>query len=147
VLKPIYRERLRPSRSVIFALLLSGPMVLLAALPFGLELGIALGILVPSALIALVSTLAPTVIVASDFRAGRFSVPLEAIGEVEGFSGEQARLQRGPKLDARAQLLLRGDIDSVVRIEIIDPQDPTPYLLISTRNPEQLVAALRADRA
>jgi Protein of unknown function (DUF3093) len=34
-------------------------------------------------------------------------------------------------------------VDPVVRIEITDPSDRTPYWLTSTRNPDRLLAALR----
>ncbi len=34
----------------------------------------------------------------------------------------------------------------MVWIHVTDEQDPTPYWLISTRHPEQLVAALDAAR-
>jgi hypothetical protein len=33
-----------------------------------------------------------------------------------------------------------------VKIEVADPEDPTPYLLISSRNPEKLAIALDANR-
>jgi hypothetical protein len=39
--------------------------------------------------------------------------------------------------------MFTGWVDAVVRLEIIDPMDPTPYWLISTRNPEMFLAALR----
>jgi hypothetical protein len=35
-------------------------------------------------------------------------------------------------------------VDPVVRIEIEDPSDRTPYWLASSRHPEQLIAALNA---
>ena len=39
-------------------------------------------------------------------------------------------------------MCIRGWIDPVVRIEIADPSDRTPYWLASTRRPDKLVAAL-----
>jgi hypothetical protein len=33
-----------------------------------------------------------------------------------------------------------------VRVTVTDPQDPTPYWLVSTRHPEKLVEALQAAR-
>ncbi len=39
-------------------------------------------------------------------------------------------------------MCIRGWIDPVVRIEITDPADRTPYWLASTRHPDELVAAL-----
>lgn len=41
-------------------------------------------------------------------------------------------------------MLLRGYIPTAVRVEVTDPEDPTPYLYLSTRQPERLVAALRS---
>ncbi len=49
-------------------------------------------------------------------------------------------------LDARAWTVVRGWIDPVVRIPLSDPDDPVPYWLVSTRRPEQLVAALDEAR-
>jgi hypothetical protein len=34
-------------------------------------------------------------------------------------------------------------VGPVVRIEVLDPDDPTPYWVVSTRHPERLIAALR----
>lgn len=144
---PIFEERLLPSRSVLFALVLSGPMVLLAALPFGTPLASTLAILVPVALVAGAVLLSPAITIDEDLKCGRFKIPLSAVSGAEGFSGEEARLQRGPQLDARARLAIRGDIDSVVKVVLADPLDPTPYVLVSTRRPEKLVAALSANRS
>ena len=43
-----------------------------------------------------------------------------------------------------AWLLLRGWIPGVVKIELTDADDPTPYWLVSTRNPAALAAALNS---
>jgi hypothetical protein len=141
-----FDERLIPSRSVLVALALSGPMVLLAALPFGLELSITLGLVVPAVLIVIAVSLSPRIQVTDSLRIGKFNLPLEIISFAEGFEGEAARLQRGPSLDARARLAIRGDIDQVVKIHLNDPLDPTPYILVSTRKPGELVSALGANR-
>jgi hypothetical protein len=143
----IFEERLIPSSSVLMALSLSGPMVLLAALPFGLELSLSLGIVVPIVLITLAVLLSPKIEIDASMRIGKFTLPLNIITHAEGFEGEAARLQRGPSLDARAQLAIRGDIDQVVKIFLNDPLDPTPYILVSTRKPGELVSALGANRS
>jgi len=64
-------------------------------------------------------------------------VPLDA---------EALRRQAGPQLDARAHLLLRGWVRGGLRLELVDPQDPTPYWLVSARHPERLAAAVEAAR-
>ena len=126
---------------------MSGPMVLLASLPFGQTLAFTLTVAVPLTLILGSLYLSPVIRINESFSRGSFEIPLQALGEAEIFTGEEARLQRGPRLDARAKLAIRGDIDQVVKIQVVDSDDPTPYILVSTRRPEELVAALRADRA
>ena len=77
----IYRERLYPSVSFSIALALSGPMVLLASLPFGTGLAIALGLLVPLGLNLIVQLLAPKITVANGrLVADRISVPAHLHG-------------------------------------------------------------------
>ena len=49
--------------------------------------------------------------------------------------------ERGPSLDARAWLSIRGWVDPVVKVTLADEKDPTPYWLVSTRRPEDLKAA------
>jgi len=46
--------------------------------------------------------------------------------------------------DARAFLLLRPYLRRAVMVPVQDPADPTPYWLVSTRQPERLVRALVA---
>jgi hypothetical protein len=75
------------------------------------------------------------------------SIPLEAIGEATEVATQDLRNELGPSLDARAQLLVRGDIKTAVKVEITDGNDPTPYLVISTRRSSELVGALRANKS
>ena len=64
------------------------------------------------------------------------------IGTVESFRGAEATAERGPRLNGLAFMCFRGWIDPVVKIQITDPADRTPYWLTSSRRPEELVAAL-----
>ncbi|MGA1507578.1 MAG: DUF3093 domain-containing protein [Aquiluna sp.] len=144
----IYKERLYPSVSFSIALALSGPMVLLAALPFGAPLAITLGILVPLSLNVIVRLLAPQINVSDgQLVADRISIPVEALGRASALNKEEFSKALGPYADPRAQLMIRGYVSGGVKIEVADPDDPTPYLLISSRNPEQLAIALDANRS
>jgi hypothetical protein len=49
-------------------------------------------------------------------------------------------------MDMRAWLLIRGYISPIVRIQITDPNDPAPYWIVSTRNPQKLAAAIEGSR-
>jgi hypothetical protein len=69
------------------------------------------------------------------------------VGAASAFTGVHAVAERGPNLDARAWTRFRAGIGAVVRLEIVDDADPTPYWLFSTRRPELLVSALRSARA
>lgn len=125
---------------------LLAPMVMLVAAPFGWTLALSLGAVTLVGSLVLASVLSPMVVVDQNrLLAGKMSIPMSAIGSTEAITAENLRSELGPKLDARAQLLIRGDLRSAVRIEISDQDDPTPYLVISTRRPTELVGALRAN--
>jgi hypothetical protein len=89
----------------------------------------------------------PTIEVSvGELVAGRARVPVDLISAVTPFRGEEATMQRGRQLDARAWLLIRGWVSPIVKIELADQTDPTPYWIVSTRTPDALVAALMAAR-
>ncbi len=95
--------------------------------------------------VVLLWALAPTIEVTdTEFRAGRAHLPRTLVGEATAHTGAEATTQRGPALDARAWTLFRGYVRGVVRVEVTDPADPTPYWLVSARNPQAVVDALRS---
>ncbi|TGO04813.1 DUF3093 domain-containing protein [Serinibacter arcticus] len=79
-------------------------------------------------------------------RAGRAFLEAWHVGEVTELDREASRRALGPGSDARAYLAHRGWIRTAVRVRVLDPQDPTPYWLISTRRPAELAAALVSVR-
>lgn len=143
-----FEERLYPSVGMYLAYSLLTPMVALVAAPFGLTLAITLGAITFVASLVLASVLSPLVVVDGvRLIAGKMSIPLEAIGEVTEIATQDLRSELGPGLDARAQLLIRGDVKTAVKVQISDGNDPTPYLMISTRRSSELVSALRANKS
>jgi hypothetical protein len=144
----LFRERLWPSTWMYLASALVIPASILVFLPINLPVGIITGVVLYGALILLMIAAAPTVSVSDTaIRAGRARLPLELAGEVTGHEGEDARQERGPRLDARAWLLIRGWVSGVVRIELLDEADPVPYWIVSTRHPEALVEAINTARS
>lgn len=122
-------------------------MVLLAALPFNQTLAFVLAVLVPIGLVGFAYALAPKIILTAELlQVGKMNLPLAALGEAEFFEGERARVERGPGLSPGSQRLFRGDIQPVVKIVVCDPNDPTEYLLFSSRRGAELVSALDANR-
>jgi len=145
VVKLLFQERLAPGLGVQLAASLAAPMVFLAAAPFGIPLAIGLGLFAAAGLILLLQLRAPSIQITTEaLRVGRINLPLKALGNCEVFAGTAAFEQRGPKLDPRAARHIVGDIDGVVKIWIDDPLDPTPYLLFSARNGQEICATLRA---
>ncbi len=78
------------------------------------------------------------------FRAGRARIEAAHLGAVAALDAEETRRVAGPEADARAYLLLRPYLKRAVRVEILDPDDPAPYWLVSTRHPDELANAIRA---
>ncbi|HEV2636921.1 MAG TPA: DUF3093 domain-containing protein [Actinocrinis sp.] len=133
------------------------PSWYLLAVTFGLCFGIiflvvnpllALGALVVVALVgcAVVASYgSPRIEVYPDILiAGRASLPVRALGHAGALDVEAAHALQTHEADARAYMLLRSYVRTAVRVEIIDPADPTPYLYLSTRKPEELAAAVNA---
>jgi hypothetical protein len=142
---PVYRERLWPSPWVFVATALVIPAALLVFLPISEMAGIAVAIVLYGAVVVTLFATTPIVEVTdAEFGAGRAHLPLAIVKAVTAFDGSEATAERGVRLDARAYLLIRGWIPGVVRVDLDDPSDPTPYWLVSTRRPRRLVAALQA---
>ncbi len=81
-------------------------------------------------------------------QAGRAHIGAEHLGEAEMLDAGRLRAVMGPEANGRAYLCHRSWVRQGVRVEVTDPRDPTPYWLVSSRRPEELVAALgRAGQA
>lgn len=143
----IFTERLWPGPWIwIIALGASLTGTLIFA-PISITAGVIAAVLMAVISTVLLIVTTPTIIVTdTSLRVGRAEVDRRFVGEVEAFTGPAATEQRGTKLSGLAYLCFRGWISPVVRIEITDEADRTPYWLTSTRRPQQLVAALTAPR-
>ncbi|MEU6167551.1 DUF3093 domain-containing protein [Streptomyces tanashiensis] len=86
-------------------------------------------------------------VVAGSLVAGDARIPVTALGAAEVLDAEEARAWRTHKADPRAFMLMRSYVPGAVRVVVTDPADPTPYVYLSSREPEALVAALEAERA
>ena len=76
-------------------------------------------------------------------RAGRARIAGEFLGDAEALDAAETRRVAGPGADARAYLLLRPYLKRAVRVTVRDDRDPTPYWLVSSRDPEHLATAIR----
>lgn len=78
--------------------------------------------------------------------AGPAHLPTRLVGRTDVVRGEDKRAALGPQLDPAAYVLHRPWVAAAVRLEVIDPDDPTPYWVISTRRPERLLATVHQPR-
>lgn len=146
-----YREQLRVPLSYW---LLSVPVVLL----LGAEVFVGFSTLVAALVYALFVIVVGGFLLAwgavrievtgAVLRAGRDTLPLSAIEEVQELDEAQTALLRGPRADPSAHLLLRPYLKKAVYIGLAGGlADGAPYWLIATRHPDKLAAALTGSRA
>ncbi|WP_255768504.1 DUF3093 domain-containing protein [Pseudarthrobacter sulfonivorans] len=138
-----FRERLWPNVWIwIIAAGISAAGILVLA-PISMGAGYTAAVVMFAIIAILLVLSTPTIMVTDEaLTVGRATIDRRFIGSVETFRGKDATAQRGTKLNGLAYLCIRGWIDPVVRIEITDPSDRTPYWLASSRRPEELAAAL-----
>ncbi|WP_458246095.1 DUF3093 domain-containing protein [Streptomyces sp. MAI_2237] len=143
-----YEERLTAPRSWWVVSFLIGVSFALILLPFG-TLPLLGGLVGGTAAAAVVASSYGSVrirVVGGSLIAGEAKVPVTALGEAEMLEPEEARAWRTYKADTRAFLLLRAYIPRALKVEVTDPEDPTPYLYLSTREPERLAEAIKTAR-
>lgn len=78
--------------------------------------------------------------------AGNARLPFDAISRTAVVPATAKQAAMGRQLDPEAFVVHRGYIRTMVIVVLDDPMDPTPYWLISTRDPEGLAAALPDNR-
>lgn len=139
-----YRERLGPSLWILVSAAVAGPMAALVFTPIDTTLALVIGAVVGVAVVALLVAGSPALTLSrGELRAGRAHIDVALLGEPRAFTGEDARNARGAGLDPRSWHVIRGGIDGVVVVPVLDPDDPTPAWVVSTRTPDRLVAAVR----
>ncbi|MCX4481589.1 DUF3093 domain-containing protein [Streptomyces cellulosae] len=142
----IYDERLTPPRTWWAIAVLFGLSLALVFLPYG-PIAALIGMTIGTCLAGMyVSSQGSTRIrVTNDtLFVADARIPLTALGQPEVLEGEEARAWRTYKADLRAFMVMRGFVSTAVRVEVLDPEDPTPYLYLSTRTPDLLAEALVA---
>ena len=75
-------------------------------------------------------------------RVGPARIERKYISGVTSLTSEEMRILRGPKINTAAYMQIRFWISTGVKITISDPQDPTPYWLVSSKKAHQLAGAL-----
>jgi hypothetical protein len=144
-----YDERLTVPRSWWFMAIGIGVAFALVFFPFGL-LPMLGGLVAGGALSMMVVSSygsARIRVVAGSLVAGKARIPLTALGEAMVLDRAEAAAWRSYKADPRAFMLLRSYVPTALKVAVTDPADPTPYVYLSTRSPQQLADALGAVAA
>jgi hypothetical protein len=141
----VYRERVRPNFGTFIAVATLLPAVTLVSEPFDYRIGIAVGLILVISIWAALFFLAPVIQVGSShLSVARAKIPRNLLGNIEEIAKDQIFSERGPKLDPAAHKVFQGTVKTAIKITVNDPNDPTPYWIISTRKPAQLAEVLRA---
>lgn len=142
-----FRERVLPGPGGWLTAPAFAAVLAVALWPASPPLGVAVGALAAVAGLAALWWTSPVVAVHDGtFRAGRAAIPVALLGPVTTLDAPGMRTELGPRLDARAYVCLRAWARTGVLVPLEDPQDPTPYWLVSTRRPHDLARALDAAR-
>lgn len=76
--------------------------------------------------------------------AGSARIPVDYLAAPEALDVAATRAVIGVDANARAFHVIRPYLKRSVKVHVVDPSDPTPYWLITTRHPRRLTAALVA---
>jgi hypothetical protein len=145
---PAYRERLWPAAWLFISTALVIPASILILAPISLPAGIVTAVVLYAGVVAALLLTAPVVSVEDGvLRAGKAAIAVDLVGPVSWFTGQAAWKQRGPVLDSRAWLMIRGYVDGVVKVPLLpEANDPAPYWIVSTRHGRELAAAIRGSQ-
>jgi len=141
---PPYKERVLPGLAYFASTSVIPIISYLVALPFGefLSYGIALGLETIIVLLGLVN--APAIAISSkDLTVGKATIDRKFVSQAEIIPATESFVARGRGLDPRAYVRFQFGVKGLVKISLNDGNDPTPYWLVSTRNPELVVQRLK----
>jgi hypothetical protein len=141
----LFRERLTVP---IIWWVLAGLFSLTVLIAVGAYLGPAWGVgtSVATLLVAAAIFGSASIVISVDekeIEVGRSTIEHAYIAACRALNAEETRRRTGIEADARAHMVVRPYIKTVVEITLNDPEDPVPYWLVSTRHPQRLAAAMQ----
>ncbi len=142
--RALYSERVLPNFGTFAAVFVLLPSTLIIAEPFDVFIGLVIGVLSVGTIWALLIFRAPKIVVSkTELWVGKVAISRDLIGDTQVIPKEEIFEERGPKLDPAAHKVFQGTVKTAIKIRITDPDDPTPYWLVSTRNPVKLAEVLK----
>lgn len=142
----LYKERVSPNLGTFAAVAILIPAIALVSEPFDFRIGLVIGPLLVLGIWAALYFLSPVICVGKQFlTVGPASIPRTFLGKITEIQKDQIFQERGPALDPASYKVFQGTVKTAIKITVKDPEDPTPYWIISTRKPTQLATVLRAS--
>jgi len=135
----LYRERVLPGLSFYVATIFVPVAIYLIVLAFSADAAI-ISLIAAEILLVLISAIASPVIELSamNLRVGKANLPLAVLGETLTIARKDAFNERGRNLNPAAFVRFQIGVRGLIKIQVNDAADPTPYLLFSSRRPQQL---------
>lgn len=138
-----YRERVLPSVWVWLLVPAGAALLYIMLLPISVGTAVVGAVILMLILALLLVRASPSITVADGWlRVDRARLPVAVISGVRTLSGTELEQALGVDLDARAHVRHRAWARQAVQLQLEDPDDPTPYWLVSTRHASQLRTAL-----
>jgi len=78
-------------------------------------------------------------------HAGKAELPVTQITTITPLDRAETKLRLGPQADPAAHTVVRGWIGTSLMLRLANPQ-PVPYWVVSTRDPQALMAAIKQSR-
>ena len=102
-----------------------------------------LGLLFTIAILVSIWFAAPVIeIDGASFSVGDAQLPLSVITGYEIVEPSRAFAERGANLDPAAYVRFQLSVNSLIKLQVTDPADSTPYWLIATRHPEVIAQTI-----
>jgi len=140
-----HRERLLPPVWLFAVCLLVVPAAVLVFLPISPVWGWIVAATLYAAIAVGLVVAAPVVAVDDEtLAAGRARIPLAALGDPQVLDAAGSYAALHADWDARAYHSTVPWARLLVRVPVVDAEDPTTAWVLSSRRPEQLAAAIRA---
>lgn len=141
----LFHERLHPGPFVVCIAIIFGVLLGAILTPLSEIVGIATAITLGAFFPALLVASSPVVEVREDVvAAGPARIEVDVLGEPRILNKADFEKILGPDIRPLDFRVVRGWIPIGVEVPVIDPDDPTPALVLSLRRPEDFALALKA---
>ncbi|MCL6423451.1 DUF3093 domain-containing protein [Brachybacterium sp. JHP9] len=145
---PLYTERLTPGPGTWVVVVIAGAVLGVLLVPVSLTAALVTGIIgIIAACIAAWLTSPVIEVDADQLRLGRARIPVSLLGAPQALPRAQWDKVMSTGFEPLAFHCTRGWIHTGLRVPVLDPADPTPAWVASSRAPEDLALAITAAQA